>query len=271
MSWLHFRFLVAFFAASYCPARTEAAPSRSTLKLNRNVTLDIVAIPNSPALWMGRTPVTVAQFRVFVEETRYRTDAENPEGNGPGRVGGHGWDAQDHRFAGWLPQYTWRHTGWALTDEHPVSNISWNDASAFCKWLSAKTGRHVRLPTDFEFETAMRANAASAYFTGNSPASLEGYANVADRSLQRAVGEQITALAGFRLMTDFRSRRRWGSLSPTLWDCTTCLATFSSGVLLWVFHGRVVVLTTMGLRSVVKKLANGTPKRTAGTLTSASG
>jgi hypothetical protein len=38
---------------------------------------------------------------------------------GPGHVGGHGGDAQHHRFAGWFPQYTWRYTKWPLTDQHP--------------------------------------------------------------------------------------------------------------------------------------------------------
>lgn len=69
-----------YFAASLA--------SSSTLQLNASVTLDLLALPGSPTLWMGRTPVTVGQFRTFVEATGYRTDAENPEGNGPGRVGG---------------------------------------------------------------------------------------------------------------------------------------------------------------------------------------
>ena len=70
---------------------------------------------------------------------------ESPTGNGPGHIGGHGRDAQHRRLDGWWPRYPWRNTGWPLTDQHPVSNVPWNDASAFCKWLSEKSGRRVRL------------------------------------------------------------------------------------------------------------------------------
>ena len=152
MSSLRLVFIVLLVV---CPCRllrnVVSSASSLTLPLNSAVTLDLVALPGSATLWMGRTPVTMRQFRAFVKDSGYRTDAESPPGQGPGHVGGHGWDAQRHRFDGWW-QYTWRHTGWPLTDEHPVSNISWNDASAFCNWLSEKSGRQVRLATDAEWE-----------------------------------------------------------------------------------------------------------------------
>ena len=94
----------------------RTAQQVSTLRLSNAVTLDLVALPGSPTLWVGRTPVTMAQFRAFVDETHYRTDAENPAGNGPGRVGGHGWNADRKSFEGWFPRYTWRYLGWPLTD-----------------------------------------------------------------------------------------------------------------------------------------------------------
>jgi len=173
--------IILFLVRPYHLLPQASSTSSLTTHLNRAVTLDLVALPGSPTLWMGRTPVTIGQFRAFVEATGYRTDAESTTGQGPGHVGGHGWDAKRHRFDGWWPQYAWRYTGWTLTDEHPASNISWNDASAFCKWLGAKSGRQVRLPTHAEWVRATQAGAATVYFTGDSPASLEGYANVADR------------------------------------------------------------------------------------------
>jgi formylglycine-generating enzyme required for sulfatase activity len=43
----------------------------------------------------------------------------------------------------------------AQTDEHPAVNVSWEDAKAFCAWLSQKEGREYRLPTDAEWSTAV--------------------------------------------------------------------------------------------------------------------
>jgi len=51
--------------------------------------------------FLGRTPVTLGQFRAFVRETGYKTDAE------ASGEGGHGFDPATHRFAGWKPEYTW--------------------------------------------------------------------------------------------------------------------------------------------------------------------
>jgi sulfatase modifying factor 1 len=44
---------------------------------------------------------------------------------------------------------------WDQSDEHPVVMISWNKAKEFCQWLSAKTGREWRLPTNREWDAAV--------------------------------------------------------------------------------------------------------------------
>jgi formylglycine-generating enzyme required for sulfatase activity len=195
-AWLMMTFMrVLLLIAGVCTL--SSAQQGATLLLAENVTLDVIDLPGHPVLSFGRTPVTVEQFRIFVESTGYITDAENPKGNGPGGVGGHGWNPDERRPEGWFPRYTWRYTGWPLTDKHPVSNISWNDASKFCDWLSAKTGRRVRMPTISEWNRAARAGTTSAYFTGEAPRSVEGYANVADQSLLRALGDSNYADGGF--------------------------------------------------------------------------
>ena len=49
----------------------------------------------------------------------------------------------------------WKSPGFEQSDDHPVVNVSWNDAKAFCQWLSKKEARTYRLPTDHEWSLAV--------------------------------------------------------------------------------------------------------------------
>lgn len=56
--------------------------------------------------------------------------------------------------------------GWGRGNR-PVINVSWKDATAYTKWLSIKTGRKIRLPSEAEWEDAARAGTSTNYWWGN--------------------------------------------------------------------------------------------------------
>ena len=126
--------------------------------------------------YLGLHEVTVGQFREFVEAEGYRTE---PERDGKG---GYGWNESEGELEGSDPKYTWRNAGFTQTDAHPVVNVTWNDALAFCKWLSEKEGVTYRLPTEAEWEYACRAGTATVYYHGDDPEGLALVGNVLDAS-----------------------------------------------------------------------------------------
>jgi formylglycine-generating enzyme required for sulfatase activity len=88
---------------------------------------------NLPGYWMGRTPVTVAQFRLFVEASGYEV----------------------------------RKRSLSDPEDHPVRFITWRDALAYCRWLSERTGLPVTLPSEAEWEKAARGTDGRIYPWGD--------------------------------------------------------------------------------------------------------
>ncbi|HMK61530.1 MAG TPA: formylglycine-generating enzyme family protein [Dissulfurispiraceae bacterium] len=70
-------------------------------------------------------------------------------------------------------------------DKQPAVFVSWEDAIAYAKWLSGKTGQKFRLPTEAEWEYACRASTKSSRFWGNNPDDACVYANVADSTAKK--------------------------------------------------------------------------------------
>ena len=118
--------------------------------------------------WMSRSEITVAHYRQFVNETNYETDAEKNGEGGSGILDGE-WKYD--------PRFTWnRGPGFEQTDSHPVVNVSWNDASEFCKWLEVHEGAlRFELPTEAQWEYACRAGTTEAWHFGNRDTDLKRY------------------------------------------------------------------------------------------------
>jgi formylglycine-generating enzyme required for sulfatase activity len=116
---------------------------------------------------MGTHAVTVGQFKAFVKEFDYQTEAE--KGNGATRLfPGRTWE-QDAKA-------NWRNPGYEQTDNHPVVCVSWNDAKAFCDWLSAKEHKTYALPTEAQWEYGCRAGSSTYYYFGDDAKELAQFA-----------------------------------------------------------------------------------------------
>ncbi len=96
------------------------------------------------AFRMDRSPVTVAQFAAFIAKTSYVSEAEKFGGAGVLSKGDGAWLMVEGA--------DWKHPRGpeksAAEDDHPVTQVSWNDAVAYCAAHGA------RLPTEFEWERA---------------------------------------------------------------------------------------------------------------------
>jgi formylglycine-generating enzyme required for sulfatase activity/serine/threonine protein kinase len=127
--------------------------------------------------FLAQRETTVGQFRRFVEETGYQTDAEKD---------GQGAEGPDLSSLHWSqkPQFTWRDPGFSQNDDHPVAAVSWQDALEFCRWLSHKEGKNYRLPTEAEWEYACRAGTTTRYWFGDDVKMLHQAENVADTTLK---------------------------------------------------------------------------------------
>jgi len=127
---------------------------------------------------MGHVEVTVGQWKAFTRATGYVSYAER---NAHGAKGCYAWDVDLGKDA-YVQGRQWSKPGYAQTDEHPVVCVSFVDVGAYLKWLSDRTGKVYRLPSDAEWEYAARAGSQSSRPWGEAPDQACRFANVADRS-----------------------------------------------------------------------------------------
>lgn len=185
--------LKMFPHADFLKEQLEDAATRHWVNINR-------------PYFLAEHEVTVGQFRKFVETTGYVTEAES-DGKGGSSVTSEGAYVTS-------PSYTWRSPGFNQSDEHPVVNVSWNDAMRFCQWLSRHEGKKYRLPTEAEWEYSCRAGTKTRYWNGNEAERLTEIANVGDRvamSKYAWVRHLLTASDGFA------STAPVGSFPPNPW------------------------------------------------------
>ena len=128
------------------------SPSHEEGRFDNEGPLHRVKIDHSIA--MSVHEITRQQFGIFVTETRNATSSSCWIWSANQRA----WTLRD--------DLGWRNPGYQQAASHPVACVSWYDARAYVDWLSAKTGHAYRLPSEAEWEYAVRGGTAGARHWG---------------------------------------------------------------------------------------------------------
>jgi len=127
---------------------------------------------------LSRSAITVGEFREFVRATGYQPDSV--------KLGGASVYDESTGAMRDDPNATWQHdyAGRIADSKLPVVNVSWNDAKAYAEWLSQHTGKTYRLPSEAEFEYALRGGTTTRYWWGDGApsAKVENLTGSGDRS-----------------------------------------------------------------------------------------
>lgn len=110
---------------------------------------------------LSRTEITVGQFREFVRASGYQPESVTKGGSSI--YDERGGVVRDDSQATWEDDYA----GHPADDNMPVVNVSWNDAKAYVDWLAKHTGKTYRLPSEAEFEYALRGGTTTRYWWGD--------------------------------------------------------------------------------------------------------
>lgn len=146
-----------------------------TLDLGRSVSMRLVKIPAGRAV--GRVSIAHPVWMGCCEVTNRQYAQVDPK--------------HDSRFehrGSWI--FSEEYLGWPLdAPDQPVVRVSWEEANAFCRSLSRRTARQIRLPSEQEWEYACRAGTATPFWFGDTETDFSAYANLGDRSLRRLATE----------------------------------------------------------------------------------
>lgn len=146
---------VVVLAGSFMMGSTEFDPGREENEIPQH------RVTFRRGFAIGQREVSVAEFRVFVQRAGRRTDAER-----------FGSSTVYDQYSGRLMEkkgVTWEmdYQGDLAKPNDPVIHISWNDANAYADWLARGTGKSYRLPSEAEFEYALRGGTSTQYWWGN--------------------------------------------------------------------------------------------------------
>jgi len=157
-----------YLSLSHLPtSHLPLSHSPMTLSLGEGVDIELVIIPAKQPFFMASTEITNAQFALFDPTHDSRIEVGDFIHFSPGEQ------------------------GWSLSHPtQPVVRVSWNQAVAFCDWLSQKTGKTVMLPTEAQWEYAARAGGghgvtALPFWYGTLDSDFSPYANLSDISNQQ--------------------------------------------------------------------------------------
>jgi formylglycine-generating enzyme required for sulfatase activity len=163
-----------FAAAEAARRQGEDGQFERRLDLGGGVFLDLVRIPSGELVmgnstrvairepfWLGRCEITNAQFARFDPSHDSRIER------------------------GDFLQFSTTERGYpANLPQQPVVRVSWDQAQAFCRWLTAKSGEPCALPGEAQWEYACRAGTASPLWFGALETDFSKFANLADHSLR---------------------------------------------------------------------------------------
>ena len=120
---------------------------------------------------LGKTEVTVGEFKRFVQAANYRTT------NGCHVIVDNEWKLDTDK--------NWKNPGFSQTDQHPVVCVTQQDALAYAQWLSQRTGKHYGLPTEAQWEYAARAGTQTARYWGDNTGQACQHGNVVDQKIKQ--------------------------------------------------------------------------------------
>ena len=114
----------------------------------------------SKPFYLGKYPITLAQWQRFVTATSYKSEAETSGG-------AYFWNGSEWKVD---PNKNWKSPGFKQEANHPVVCVSWNDVQQFHGWLNSfglKDASIFQSPSEAQWEYACRAGTTTPYHFGN--------------------------------------------------------------------------------------------------------